>query len=171
MIAIIDYGSGNIGSVKNALDYLRIKNKVTDDPGEIMNADKLILPGQGRFGDVMTKLGEEKLDKVMIEEIKKGKLYLGICIGLQILFENSEEDLGVKGLGLIKGKIKRFPNNVKIPQIGWNNVEQKKESLLLNGIDNGYFYFVHSYYVVPEDNNVVLTTTNYGTKFVSGIQK
>lgn len=171
MIAIIDYGAGNIGSVKNALDYLGINNMITNNIEEIKKVDKIILPGQGRFGDVMNKLRERKLDKVLISEIQNGKPYFGICIGLQILFEKSEEDPNIKGLGIIKGTVKRFQTKLKIPQIGWNKIKQRKESLLFQDLIDDYYYFVHSYYVVPNQREVILATTNYDNEFVSAIQK
>ncbi len=171
MIAIIDYGGGNIGSVKNALDYLNLANVVTDNPEQIRNAKKIILPGQGRFGDVMNKLRSKKLDKLLIEEIKKGKPYLGICIGLQILFEYGEEDLRVKGLSILKGNVPKFAAKLKIPQIGWNNVKIKKESTLFKGIpEDSFFYFVHSYYANPFGTEDILSTTEYGIEFTSGIE-
>lgn len=170
-IAIIDYGSGNVGSVQNALDYLGVKSILTNNANEIKNADKVILPGQGRFGDVMNKLRQRKLDEVLIKEISQGKPCLGICIGLQILFEKSEEDVGIKGLGLIKGKVRRFQTKLKVPQIGWNQVEQKKESILFNGLNKNNYYFVHSFFVEPTNNPVILSKTDYGGNFVSAIEK
>ena len=129
-IAIIDYGGGNIGSVKNALDYLGVDSIITDNPDEIINADKMILPGQGRFGDVMNKLNEKNLIKTILEEINNKKPYLGICIGLQILFESGEEDPEIKGLNLIKGTVPKFKIEQKVPQIGWNSITKMKYSKL-----------------------------------------
>jgi imidazole glycerol-phosphate synthase subunit HisH len=169
-IAIIDYGSGNVGSVKNALNYLGVQSILTSDKNEIKTADKIILPGQGRFGDVMNKLKQKGLDRILIQEIKNGKPYLGICIGLQILFDKSEEDPGVKGLGIINGEVKKFQTNLKVPQIGWNQVEQKKESILFNEINNKDYYFVHSYYVELIHKSVILAQTGYGIEFVSAIE-
>ncbi len=171
MIAIIDYRGGNIGSVKNALDYLNIANAVTDKPDEIRQADKIILPGQGRFGDVMKKLRAKGLDKILIEQIKSGKPYLGVCVGLQILFEKGEEDPGIKGIGVLKGTVPRFMTKMKTPQIGWNSINTVKESKLFKGIPpNSFFYFVHSYYANPENDGVILCKTEYGTEFASAIE-
>jgi glutamine amidotransferase len=172
MIVIIDYKAGNLKSVKNALDFLRVESKITNDPKEIEKADKVIFPGVGAFGDTMSTLKKLKL----IDPIKKAantKPFLGICLGLQLLFEESEESPGVNGLGIFKGKVKKFTSNrLKIPQIGWNSINIKKQDQVLSNIkDKSYFYFVHSYYVVPEEENIILTTTGYGKEFVSGIAK
>jgi imidazole glycerol-phosphate synthase subunit HisH len=171
MIALIDYGGGNIGSVKNALDKLKIQSIITNEKEEIVKAEKIILPGQGRFGDVMNKLKGKGLEKVLTEEINKGKPYLGICIGLQILFEKGEEDPEIKGLGLLKGDVPKFNSGQKIPQIGWNNVNILTNSILFKGIPNGtFFYFVHSYYACPENEKTKLCKTTYGIEFASGIE-
>ena len=171
MIAIIDYGAGNLKSVKNALDFLRAKSIITDKAKDIEKADKVIFPGVGSFGDVMEALEKKKL----IEPIKKAikqKPYLGICLGLQILFEQSQENPGVKGMGIFKGRVKRFSSKLKIPQIGWNSIKITKKSQITKNInDNSYFYFVHSYYVEPEDKSIILTKTDYGQEFTSGIAK
>jgi glutamine amidotransferase len=169
MIAIIDYGGGNIGSVKNALDFLSIDSIITDRAEEIRKADMIILPGQGRFGDVMKKLRERKIDRIMIDEIKSGKPYLGICIGLQILFEKGEEDPKIKGLGLLKGTVPKFRINLKIPQIGWNNTEQKKESRF--NVNQKCYYFVHSYFVKPKEKKIILASSRYVDEFACAIEK
>jgi glutamine amidotransferase len=172
MISIIDYGGGNTGSVKNALDFLRIESIVTSDPSQINSSDKIILPGQGRFGDVMNKLRQKGLDKVLVSEITNRKPYLGICIGLQILFEYGKEDPGIKGLSLLKGTVPKFRIELKVPQIGWNNVKALKKSKLFAGIkNNSFFYFVHSYYADTADEKIVLSKTGYGIEFISGIEK
>jgi imidazole glycerol phosphate synthase glutamine amidotransferase subunit len=172
MIAIIDYGAGNIQSVKNALDYLKVKNKITDNVEDILKADKVIFPGVGAFGDVMNALDEKGLTKPIRTAIQK-KPYLGICLGLQVLFEESEESPDIKGLGIFKGKVKKFKSKtLKIPQIGWNSIKINKKNPILNKVnDNSYFYFVHSYYVDPKDKDIILTKTDYGEEFVSGIVK
>ncbi|MFH2027797.1 MAG: imidazole glycerol phosphate synthase subunit HisH [Nanoarchaeota archaeon] len=172
MIAIIDYGAGNLASVKNALDKLGVKSKITDKASDIMAADKVIFPGVGSFGDVMNALKERKL----IDAIKKvidSKPFLGICLGMQVLFEESEESAGVKGLSVFKGKVRRFKSKtLKIPQIGWNSINIKKKESVLDGVKDGsYFYFVHSYYIDPSDKDMILTTTDYGVEFVSSIAK
>lgn len=172
MFVIIDYGAGNIKSVSKALDYLKAKHKITNSPKDIANAEKLIFPGVGNFGEVMAQLEKLKLIRPIKEFISSGKPYLGICLGLQVLFESSEESSGVKGLGILKGNVKKLKTKFKIPQIGWNTINIKKKSKLLAGIKEGsYFYFVHSYYVQPSDKKVILTTTDYETEFVSAVEK
>ncbi len=170
MIAIVDYGRGNLRSVQKAFEYLGYQAVVTDDPDTIMAADKVVLPGVGAFGDCMDNLKSRGLDRVVVECVKQGKYFLGICLGLQLLFTYSEEFGPVKGLDLVKGKVVRFPKGLKVPHMGWNQIEVVKENPLLNGVSSGdYFYFVHSYYVVPEDEKVVATVTEYGVRFVSMI--
>ncbi len=172
MIAVIDYGAGNLKSITNALDFLNVKYEVTDKAKDIEKADKIIFPGVGSFGDCIKSLRKKNLLKILKDEINK-KPYLGICLGLQVLFENSEESPKVKGLSIFKGKCKKFKNkNLKVPQIGWNSISINKKSLLLKNIkDNSYFYFVHSYYINAKDEGIILTKTNYGIDFVSAIEK
>lgn len=173
MIAVIDYGAGNLKSITNALDFLRAKYKVTDKAGDIKKADKIIFPGVGSFGNCIRSLKKKNLIGSLKKEIIK-KPYLGICLGLQVLFEKSEESPGIKGLSIFKGKCKKFKSKkLKIPQIGWNSIGiVNKNSLLLKDIkNNSYFYFVHSYYVDPKDDSAILTKTNYGADFVSAIEK
>lgn len=171
MIAIIDYGAGNLQSVKNALDYLNVKSKITDDAEEIAKADKIIFPGVGSFGEMMNALESRNLVSSIKKSIKDKKPFLGICLGLQALFEESEESPGIKGLGIFKGKVKRFKTSLKVPQIGWNSIKMEKNDEMIHGLDNKFFYFVHSYYVAPEDKSIILTTTDYSGRFVSGICK
>jgi imidazole glycerol phosphate synthase glutamine amidotransferase subunit len=173
MIVVIDYGAGNLKSVTKALDALGVKNKVSSKPKDIEKADKLILPGVGNFGDMMKSLKKKKLIEPIKNAIKNNKPYLGICLGLQALFESSEESPGVKGLGIFKGKVKRFKSkSLKIPQIGWNSITVNQPSKLFKFVkDNSYVYFVHSYYVKPKDMSIVLTTTDYGLGFVSAVCK
>ena len=170
MIAIIDYGGGNIGSVKNALDYLRLQSVVTDDPGMIRKVDRIILPGQGRFGDVMKRLREKNLDKVILEEISKNKPFLGICIGLQVLFESSDEDPQAEGLGILKGKCCRFSSDLKVPQIGWNRIRMTNRSRLLKEVRANFFYFVHSFYAIPEKKGIITATSEYGQDFPAVVE-
>ncbi|MDO8741415.1 MAG: imidazole glycerol phosphate synthase subunit HisH [Candidatus Woesearchaeota archaeon] len=165
MIGIIDCGTGNLNSVKNALDYLRTKSKVVNTPEEIENADAIILPGVGAFGFVMDNLRDKGLEMPIRNSIKDGKPFLGICLGLQALFEESEESKGVKGLGIFKGKAVKFSKG-KVPQVGWNKVIPTKKGIFRES----YFYFVNSYYVVPEEKEIVAATTDYFGSFVSGIQ-
>ena len=172
MIAVIDYGAGNLKSITNALDFLKVKYKVTDKPEDIEKADKIIFPGVGAFGDCMKSLKRLNL----METLKKGiykKPYFGVCLGMQVLFESSEESPGVKGLSIFKGTNKKFSGkNLKVPQIGWNSIKILKKNKLLEGVkEDTYFYFVHSYYVVPQDKEIIMTKTNYGVNFASGIQK
>jgi len=171
MIAVIDYGAGNLKSVTNALDFLKAKYKVTSNPEDIEKAGKIIFPGVGSFGDCVKALKKRKLFGTLKQQIIK-KPYLGICLGLQILFESSQESPGIKGLSILKGKNKKFSGKLKVPQIGWNSIKiTTKKSKLMKGIkDNSYFYFVHSYYVVPKDKKITLTKTNYGEEFTSSIE-
>lgn len=163
MIAIIDYGAGNLNSVKNALDYLKTDSFITSNPGEILRADKVIFPGVGSFGDAMKELKKRKLDAAIKKFIATKKPFLGICIGLQALFEESEESPGVRGLGIFKGRVVKFRKG-KIPQIGWNKISSKK-------IGNGYVYFVNSYYAVPQDDGLIESTSDYHVKFTAAVKK
>lgn len=171
MIAVIDYGAGNLKSVSKALDFLKARNIVTNKVSEIKKADKIILPGVGNFGDAVKSLKKLRIFNTIKKEIQKGKPYLGICLGLQLLFEKSQESPKSNGFEILKGNVIKFKENKKIPQIGWNKLSIKKKSKLFEG-KGGYVYFVHSYYVKPKNKDVVLTTTNYGgEEFVSGAQK
>lgn len=167
MIAIIDYGIGNLASITNTLNRLNIKSKITADAEELKRADSLILPGVGAAGEGMKNIRERKLDKVLIATVKKGKPFLGICLGMQLLFEKSEEG-DVECLGILEGTVKKFRKEKKIPQIGWNSVEfRMKNSQFQNIPDNSYFYFVNSFYCVPEDKSIIAGETVYGEKFAS----
>ena len=173
MIAIIDYDAGNIKSVAKALEYLGEVPVVTRDKEILRKADKVILPGVGSFGDAMHKLHEYDLVDVIKEIIENKTPFLGICLGLQLLFESSEESPGVKGLGILKGKIVRFSeeNNLKIPHIGWNSLSYPKKGTLFEGIaENSYVYFVHSYYLQAEED-VVVATSEYGNLIHASVEK
>lgn len=173
MIAIIDYDAGNIKSVAKALEYLGEVPVVTRDKEILRKADKVILPGVGSFGDAMHKLHEYGLVEVIKEIIENKTPFLGICLGLQLLFESSEESPGVKGLGILKGKIVRFSeeNNLKIPHIGWNSLSYPKKGTLFEGIaENSYVYFVHSYYLQAEED-VVVATSEYGNLIHASVEK
>ena len=174
MIAIIDYGAGNLQSVKKAFDFIGAESVITDNP-EIINAcDRILLPGVGSFGDAMDSMAKSGLVETVKQNALSGKPFLGICLGLQLLFEESEESLGVKGLGIFKGKIKKFSSDMglKIPHIGWNSLEIKqKDGIFKNIPDNSYVYFVHSYYLQAEDKNDIATVTNYGISFHSAVGK
>ncbi|NPA15629.1 MAG: imidazole glycerol phosphate synthase subunit HisH [Deferribacteres bacterium] len=170
MIVVVDYGRGNLRSVEKALQKLGYATKVSSDPEEVVKADKLVLPGVGAFGDCMDNLSSYGLKEAVLDFIRSGKPFLGICLGLQLLFSESEEYGPVKGLDVIPGRVKRFPRGLKVPHMGWNTVRIVRENPLLSGVpDNSYFYFVHSYYVAPESEDVVSTLTDYGLDFVSMI--
>ena len=173
MIAIIDYDAGNIKSVEKALQYLGEEAVITRDAGEILMADKVILPGVGAFGDAMKKLNRYGLVPVIHEVVEKGIPFLGICLGLQLMFESSEEAPGVEGLGLLKGKIVRIPegDGLKVPHMGWNSVSFPKEGRLFAGIpENSYVYFVHSYYLQAEED-IVPATAEYGVTIHASVEK
>ena len=167
MIVIIDYGVGNLASVKNALDKLGVKNRISSNLSVIKKANALILPGVGAAGQGMKNLRKLGLDKIIIEEVNKGKPFLGICLGMQLLFEKSEEG-NVDCLGILKGEVKKFKKMRKVPQIGWNQVEIKQRFNLFKGIANeSYFYFVNSFYCLPKDKDIVAGFTDYGETFAS----
>lgn len=172
MIAIIDYGMGNLRSVEKALEKVGSEVRVTSDSTLVQKAESLILPGVGAFKDCMKGLKDLGLIEAILEGVREGKPFLGICLGLQVLFTESEEDGLHLGLDLIKGRVRRLPSKVKVPHMGWNQINKKKEAPILEGIpNNSNVYFVHSYYVDPEDKKVVLTETDYGVTFTSGVQK
>ena len=173
MIAIINYGLGNLHSVQKATAYVCGAAVVTDDAQEILEADKVILPGVGAFADGMKGLESRRLVQVVQKVVELGKPLLGICLGMQLLFEESEEQGQHQGLGLLAGKVDLFQqSSVKVPQIGWNQVEICKPSGLLKGIQDGdYLYFNHGYYCIPEDARDVLTMTDYGVRFASSVER
>lgn len=174
MIAIIDYDAGNIKSVEKALQYLGEETCVTRDPEEILAAEKVILPGVGAFGDAMQKLHQYGLVEVIKKVVNRRKPLLGICLGLQLLFESSEESLGVEGLGILKGKIVRFPEDagVKIPHVGWNSLQYPNSGkLFVNVPENAFVYFVHSYYLKAEDPQIVTASAWYGTPIHASVEK
>lgn len=173
MIAIIDYDAGNIKSVEKAMQYLNCEAVITRDAEVILGADKVILPGVGAFGDAMDKINKYGLNDVIHTVVDKGTPFLGICLGLQLIFDESEESPGVKGLGLLKGKIKRIPvgEYKKIPQIGWNSLELKGDGTLFAGVEQGaYVYFVHSYYLEAEDEEIVKASTYYNVKVHASVE-
>lgn len=173
MIAIIDYDAGNLKSVEKALQYLDEECIVTRDKEELLKADKIILPGVGAFGDAMEKLNKFGLVDVIHKLVKENKPFLGICLGLQLMFESSEEGPGVKGLGLLPGKIVKFPEKegFKIPHMGWNSIDVKEGSRLFKGVsNNSYVYFVHSYYLQAENENDVAATTEYITHVHASVE-
>ena len=185
MIRIIDYDAGNIKSVEKALQFLGEEVEVTRDPQALLSADKVILPGVGSFGDCMENLNRFELVPVIRELAQKGTPFLGICLGLQLLFESSEESPGVEGLGLLKGKIKRIPaapvsetesagtdGTLKIPHMGWNSLHLQNNGRLFQTIpENTYVYFVHSYYLEAEDPQIVKAVTQYGVNIHASVEK
>lgn len=174
MVAIIDYDAGNIKSVEKAMQLLGQEVAITRDAELIMDADHVILPGVGAFGDAMGKLRNYGLEPVIHEVISHKTPFLAICLGLQLLFEESEETPGVKGLGIFEGKIIRIPekDGIKIPQIGWNSLHFPRESRLFKGCkEESYVYFVHSYYLSAKDPAIVSATTEYGTHIHAAVEK
>ncbi|WP_027717813.1 imidazole glycerol phosphate synthase subunit HisH [Desulfovirgula thermocuniculi] len=166
MIAVVDYGMGNLRSVHKALEREGIPARVTRDPAEVEEARGVILPGVGAFGDAMANLAASGLDQAVKRAVAAGKPLLGICLGLQLLFEESEEFGATRGLGIFPGRVRRISWGVKTPHMGWNQVHFKKETPLARGIPSGaHFYFVHSYYVEPADEDLVAGVTDYGRVF------
>ncbi len=187
-ITLIDYGMGNLRSVAKALEQVGGQIRLTSSPTTLRKASKCVVPGVGAFGDAMRELKRRKLLEPLRDYLQSGRPFLGICLGLQLLFEESEEGENYKGLGIFKGKVIRFSSklqaessklSLKIPHIGWNQIRWKVEGgrskekcPLLKGIPDGsYFYFVHSYYVEPKESNIIAATTEYGTEFTSMIWK
>lgn len=173
MVAIIDYDAGNIKSVENAVRFLGHEVKVTADAGEILSADHIILPGVGAFGDAMQRLRAANLEGTIRQAVEAGKPFLGICLGLQLIFEESEESPGVKGLALLPGRIKRIPDGDgrKVPQIGWNDLSFPRQSRLFEDVPEGsYVYFVHSYYLEAGDPADVAARTEYGVRIDAAVE-
>ena len=169
MIALIDYGMGNLLSVRKALEHVGGQDvALVDSPAALAGADAVVLPGVGHFGDGAKHLRGRGLDKPIAAAFREGKPFLGICLGMQLLMESSEEAPGVAGLGLVKGGVKRFPaaSGLKVPQIGWNGVDFQKRVPCVQGLESGeHFYFVHSYYVAPDDPSLTVGVTDYGISF------
>lgn len=174
MISIIDYDAGNIRSVQKALEALGEEAVVTGDPQTILSADGVILPGVGAFGDAMEKLRLAGLDQVIREAVRRRIPFLGICLGLQLLFESSEESPGVRGLGILPGRILRLPEDegLKIPHIGWNSLSFPRKGRLFTGIrEESYVYFVHSYYLQADDPGIVTATAEYGATIHASVER
>lgn len=174
MIAIIDYDAGNLKSVEKALVSLGETPVISRDKEILLSADKVILPGVGAFGEAMEKLHQYRLVEVIQKVAEKGTPLLGICLGLQLFFESSQESEGVKGLGLLPGKIIRFPETLglKVPHMGWNSLNIKSEAKLFKGINSGeYVYFVHSYYLEAERQSDVAATAEYGLTFGASVER
>lgn len=173
MVAIIDYDAGNLRSVEKALEALGAETVVTRDPEVIAGSSRVILPGVGSFGDAMERLNQYGLPDVIRRTVSGNKPFLGICLGLQLLFEESEESTGVPGLGILKGKILKIPQTegLKIPHMGWNSLNLKPDSRLFAGIrDQEYVYFVHSYYLKAQEESQVAATTWYGTEIHAAVE-
>lgn len=172
MIAIVDYGMGNLRSVEKGFKKVGVNAKVTSSPQDVENARAVVLPGVGAFRDCIRNLTDLSLTGAIAKAIQKGKPYLGICLGLQVLFSESEEFGRCRGLDIFRGKVVRFQIKEKVPHMGWNNVRIVKKPPILSAVPNeAFFYFVHSYYVVPDDQDVIAATTDYGVSFTSMIWK
>ncbi len=172
MIAIVDYGMGNLRSVEKGFQKVGVEAKVTSNPKDIENARAVVLPGVGAFRDCIRNLTDLSLTEAISKAIQKGKPYLGICLGLQVLFSESEEFGRCRGLDIFRGKVVRFQIKEKVPHMGWNNVRIAKRPPIFSEVpDDSFFYFVHSFYVVPEDREIVSGTTDYGLSFTSMIWK
>lgn len=177
MIAVIDYGMGNLRSVEKALELVGAKTKVTSKPSDLAGCDKLVLPGVGAFGSAMRELKRFGLVDPIRAAIKSGKPFLGLCLGMQLLFDKSDEAPGVKGLSILNGGVKKFKFakiSLKVPHMGWNVINRPRGKFAGSGIlkgipDGSYVYFVHSFYVKPRDRKITLTTTDYGIDFASGV--
>ena len=169
MIAIIDYGVGNLFSLKSSLSYVGADACVTGDSEKIGSADKIILPGVGAFGDAIKKLKDARLDEVIISQAGKGKPIMGICLGMQLLFEGSDEAPGVKGLGFFKGQVKLLRTELKIPHMGWNKLELRSPSPLLKGAEGEYVYFVHSFHAEPENRSIITSVCDYGMEVTASV--
>ncbi|MFQ9116062.1 imidazole glycerol phosphate synthase subunit HisH [uncultured Eubacterium sp.] len=174
MIAIIDYDAGNIKSVEKAFQFLGEETVLSRDRDVILSADKVVLPGVGAFGDAMSKLKDYNLVNTIYDVVDKKTPFLGICLGLQLLFENSDESEGVPGLGILQGKISKIPDKAgfKIPHIGWNSLELTNNGRLFEGIDNqSYVYFVHSYYLQAKEQEIIKATTEYVAHIHASVEK
>ncbi|MGL5206424.1 MAG: imidazole glycerol phosphate synthase subunit HisH [Acidaminococcaceae bacterium] len=168
-IVIIDYGMGNLHSVNKAMKYVGAEVEVTSEAARISKADKVILPGVGAFGDCMLNLEKYGLVPVIKETLASGKPFLGICLGLQLLFEGSEEAPGIRGLGFFKGQVQKIKTDLKVPHMGWNRLVAKTPSPLLAKAMDGYVYFVHSFHAVPEDKKIITAVCDYGTEVTAAV--
>jgi imidazole glycerol-phosphate synthase subunit HisH len=167
-VAVVDYDAGNTLSVTRALDKAGAKVDLTPDPERVADADAVVLPGVGAFGDCVKKLRERGMDGACREAFRSGRPFLGVCVGLQVLFDGSEESPGVEGLGILPGTVRRFkPGELKVPHMGWNELAVAREHPVLEGLDGEAFYFVHSYYPDPVEEQDLLGTTEYGERFCS----
>jgi len=169
-VAIVNYGMGNLFSIYNALDHVGGDPRFARDPEDLNGAKAIVVPGVGAFGSCMSQLS--RFSESLLQHLQEGVPMLGICVGMQVLLQESEESPGVSGLAWIKGKVVRLPEGVMIPQMGWNSLNIRSRSEILDGISDGdMFYFVHSYYARPEDDSVVAATTNHGVEVTAAIAK
>lgn len=169
-IAVIDYGMGNVRSVEKALAHCGAEVEVTSDPSRIAAADHIVLPGVGAFGDAMEELGRRGLIEPIRELVAAGKPFLGICLGVQVLLDESEENPGVPGLGIVAGRVLRFQTDLKVPHMGWNELKVRPQCPLFGGLgERPYVYFVHSYYVAPSNPEWVAATADYDGEFVAAV--
>jgi len=169
-IVIVDYGMGNLFSIYNALDYVGGNPRIVRDPDDLHDADGIVVPGVGAFGSCMSQLS--RFESSLLHNFREGMPMLGICVGMQVLFEESEESPGAAGLGWIDGKVVHLPEGVMIPQMGWNDLSIKRPVEMLDGISDGdMFYFVHSYYGLPKDRSVIAATTEYGVEVTAAVSK
>ena len=167
-VVIIDYGVGNLRSVEKAFAATGCEAIVSAEENELRRAERLVLPGVGAFGACMKALTERGFDRLVVEKSREGTPLLGVCVGMQLLFDESDEFGSTKGLGLLRGRVRRFENNLVVPHVGWNRIHQKQQHGLFDGIADGSFcYFVHSFYCDPADDNVVAAETEYGSRYAS----
>lgn len=168
-VTIIDYGMGNLYSVQNALRAVGAEPVLTSDAEAIAQAERILLPGVGAFGDCMANLHKSGLIPAIMEALRSGKPFLGICLGMQVLFEGSDEAPGVPGLGFFKGQVKYLPTQLKVPHMGWNRLELRSPSPLLQGAEGEYVYFVHSYHAEPKDKSIITAVCDYGAELTASV--
>jgi glutamine amidotransferase len=172
VIAVLDYGIGNLRSAEKALQHLGVDAALTTDPAVAREAAGVVLPGVGAFGRCMEQLRESGLESVVHEAVEAEKPFLGICVGMQMLFDSSEEAPGCKGLGILPGEVRRLATAERLPHMGWNTLTIRTGSVLFDGIDDGsWLYFVHSYAPVPDDDSVIAATTEYGGTVVAAVER
>ena len=171
-VVIVDYGAGNVVSVNKALQHVGADVTLSDDPSQVAAADAVVFPGQGHFGQAMVRLASSGMDRVLVDVIDRGTPFLGICLGLQLLFDGSDEAPGVAGLGVIRGHCRRFSDEVKVPQIGWNQVKRVLDATPMDAVAPGeHFYFVHSYHAVCDDLTALAATATHGVRFCAAVAR